>query len=125
MYLAYFYINNDGDFYFEDYQKLNDRYVVFENLDKAIEVMRKHIKTAIDTFKTSKDRDLGYAKKLLEFIYNDANIWDGEGVEGYFDDPDNTYYVYVNESAGNYDVEYKICKVKTYEEIECLNSKNA
>ena len=95
MYLAYFYINNDGDFYFEDYQKLNYRYVVFESLDKAVEVMRKHIKTAIDTFKTNKD--IGYAKKLLEFIYNDANIWDSEGTEGYFDDPDN----YDENAVGN------------------------
>lgn len=105
-YLAYFEINQDSDFYIELYKGLNYDYKLFENPVEAINTVKKHLKLAIDTFKSSKD--IGYVKEAMEEIYNDPLTWEVEDT-----DQDEIIFL-IDESLGNYDIQYCIRRVSFY-----------
>lgn len=105
-YLAYFEINQDKDFYVELYKDLNYDYKLFENPVDAINAVKKHLKLAIDTFKTSKGVD--YVKEAMEEIYNDPLTWEVEDT-----DKDEEIFI-ISESLGNYDIEYSIRRVSFF-----------
>lgn len=102
-YLAYFEINQDSDFYVELYKGLNYDYKLFENPVDAINTVKKHLKLAIDTFKTSKGVD--YVKEAMEEIYNDPLTWEVEDT-----DQDEIIFL-IDEGLGNYDINYSIRRV--------------
>lgn len=105
-YLAYFEINQDSDFYVELYKDLNFDYKLFETALEAINVVKKHLKLAIDTFRTSKNVE--YVKKAMEEIYNDDFTW-----EVYDTDEDEIIFI-IDKDLGNYDIKYVIRRVSFY-----------
>ncbi len=102
-YLVYFEINQDEDFYVELYKGLNYDYKLFNSPVKAIDAVKKHLKLAIDTFRTSKGID--YVKETMKEIYNNPLIWEVEDT-----DQDELIFV-IDENLGNYDIKYKIRRV--------------
>lgn len=102
-YLAYFEINQDKDFYVELYKDLNYDYKLFENPVDAINAVKKHLKLAIDTFRTSKGVE--YVKEVMEEFYNDPLTWEVEDT-----DQDEIIFL-IDESLGNYDIKYEIRRV--------------
>lgn len=64
------------------------------------------MKLAIDTFKSSKD--IGYVKEAMEEIYNDPLTWEVEDT-----DQDEIIFL-IDESLGNYDIQYCIRRVSFY-----------
>ena len=106
-YLAYFEINQDKDFYVELYRDLNYDYALFETAEEAVTAIKKHLKLAIDTFKTSKGVE--YVKDLMEEIYTDPLYWELKSDNNILD---------IDEPLGNYDIVYWICKVELIKEEE-------
>ena len=102
-YLAYFEINQDKDFYVELYKSLNYDYKLFDSSVKAIDTVKKHLKLAIDTFRTSKGVD--YVKEAMKEIYNDPLTWEIEDT-----DQDEIIFL-IDRSLGNYDIKYEIRRV--------------
>lgn len=102
-YLVYFKINQDKDFYVELYKDLNYDYKLFNSLVKAIDTVKKHLKLAIDTFRTSKSVD--YVKEAMEEIYNDPLTWEVEDT-----DQDEIIFL-IDRNLGNYDIKYEIRRV--------------
>ena len=102
-YLVYFEINQDKDFYVELYKDLNYDYKLLDSPVKAIDAVKKHLKLAIDTFRTSKGVE--YVKEVMEEIYNDPLTWEVEDT-----DKDETIFL-IDESLGNYDINYEIRRV--------------
>lgn len=107
-YLAYFEINQDKDFYVELYRDLNYDYALFETAEAAVAAIKKHLKLAIDTFSSTKNKD--YVKDYMEELYTDSTIW-----ELHENHPD---ILHIDESLGNYDINYWICKVELIKEEE-------
>ena len=105
-YLAYFYINSDGDFYVKKYLGMNDEYRLFLNINDAIDTIKKHFKTAIDSIKSEKHTRV---KEYWEKLYNDPATWTNWLLDG----GDELFNI--SEDLGNYGVEYSIRRVKFFE----------
>ena len=98
-------IDQDSDFYIEHYKNLEfDDTVLFNYLSNAVDTVKKHLKLAIDTFRTSKGVD--YVKDAMEEIYNDPLIWEVE------DSDDYEYLLYIDRDLGNYSIKYTIKRVE-------------
>lgn len=105
-YLAYFYINSDGDFYVKKYLGINDEYRLFLDINDAIDTIKKHFKTAIDSIKSEKHTRI---KDYWEKLYNDPKRWTNWILDG----GDELFNI--SEDLGNYGVEYSIRRVKFFE----------
>ena len=98
-------IDQDSDFYIEHYKNLEfDDTILFNHLTNAIDTVKKHLKLAIDTFRTTKGVD--YVKDAMEEIYNDPLTWEVE------DSDDYEYILYIDRDLGNYSIKYTIKRVE-------------
>ena len=115
MYLAYFEVNSDGDFGFTDYKNLNYHYKLFNTVDEAEEVIKKHFKTCIDTFRTSRDYIKHIKDDMLE-VYNNPAWWERNPQwiknNDYMDD----YIIDIWIPMGNQEVHYWVQRVDLFGE---------
>ena len=113
MYIAYFEIDEDGDFHFEKYKGLNRDYVLFSDRNAARKAICDHIKLAIDTvgkhFRSLGDDEwIDRIKKWLCDAYSDVLHWDfGRCPE-----------LYIESDFGNASLTYIIEEVKNFDELE-------
>lgn len=105
-YQLYVQLDTDGDFYIEDFKNLNYKYTLFKNFDDALSVAHKHLKVAIDTFKSNKD--INYVKDTIIDLFNEYLLYQ-------IMDPDDILYE-MYEDIGNYSILYSIRKVDFYKE---------
>lgn len=122
MFVAYFGFNSDGDFYFKDYKNLNMKTVTFSKVEDALEVMRLHFQTAIDTMSCE---DCKINKSLFNEIKETgrellATEWKAiNSKETHIEDAGrmvwNSPYVFAfNCDFGNYDFDYYIVDTDLY-----------
>ena len=116
MYIAYFEIDEDGDFHFEKYKGLNHDYVLFSDRDAARYAICAHIRLAIDTvgkhsMTTEEILENLWIKNLKQWLcdaYSDVLNWDfGRCPE-----------LYVERDFGNASLTYLIKEVKNFDELE-------
>lgn len=105
-YQLYVELNTDGDFYIEDFKNLNYKYTLFKNFNDALAVVHKHLKVAIDTFKT--DRKLDYVMETMIDAFDNYLLYEIENPT------DLLYKMY--EDMGNYSILYSIRKIDFYKE---------
>lgn len=109
MYLLYVQINQDSDFYIKDFDNLNYKYTLFKTFDEALSIVHKHLKVAIDTFKSSKDLD--YVKETMIDAFENYLLYE---ISNPNLKDDLIYEMY--ENMGNYSILYSIRKVDFYKE---------
>ena len=108
-YYAYFEIDSDGDFYFEDYKNLNGkRFISKESPEKLMDLLLKHLRHAIDTFRTDRDYLYDLKDKFEELYQLLSNSDEDFCDEGFM----ILYYknggFCVECDFGNYHIEYSI-----------------
>lgn len=114
MWLAYFNINPDGDFYYEKYKNLEDEYVLFNDCESARNAVLDHLDLAIKTVNHHKAKEdkwkSEWVKDLKDWfidIYTTVSQWDFNKY------PD----LHIEEDHGNPYLEYRITKVKSFDEL--------
>lgn len=110
VYLASFKINQDSDFYIEDYKDLNWSDHLYRKFSDALEDIKHHLKRAIETF-NDHGSGLDYVKARMVDIYNSIK-WE-EYYTDYTDEEieknhlsNGSELFYVSEDLGNYEIEY-------------------
>ena len=111
VYLASFKINQDSDFYIEDYKKLNWSDHLYRKFSDAVEDIRCHLKRAIETF-DDKGGGLEFIKARMVDIYNSVrwedytDYTDEEIKERDLHNGSDIFFIY--EDLGNYEIEYSV-----------------
>lgn len=108
-YIAYFKINNDGDFYFRNYKDLNYTSRLFDSIEEAFDTIKHHLKYTIDTFENPENRDLSYVKNAMENAYDEL-------LGGLYSDEVETGSFEINKELGNYEIYYSIKRIKFFKE---------
>ena len=116
MFLGYFDTDTDGDFHFEDKDKLNGKHIIFDDYHKAMEVLIDHLETAYETVCTtnaSRQDSCNLFREYLKDALEYAKEWDiPEDINTV---RNNDYLIWIDRMCGNYNIEYYIMKVDTYE----------